>query len=248
MPLRFEGAFELLRLRMIRRGGDPLASGEESRRSSWSLGNSPGVSTLCLARCVGLRGNCGRDSTLSLPALEENASLLRGGETERGVWTDTLNESSSSKMDDFGAWNESKPMKSSGHFPLPSFIGIGPPLVGERGWSDSVLSDRVLFVPLSSVSSTTLDRSTMAVSLGRRSREGRMGESTLRFRASSLNDGAMELPSVREMEGESEEASEVASIVTVRIVPNLFCPPGLRGGSSRLENIVVLVRLLNACD
>ena len=50
------------------------------------------------------------------------------------------------------------------------------------------------------------------------------------------------------MEGESEEASEVASIVTVRIVPNLFCPPGLRGGSSRLENIVVLVRLLNACD
>lgn len=247
-PFLFPGALELLRLSTMRRGGEPLVSGDESRGSSWSLGSKPGVSTLCRARWVGLRGNCGSDSTLPFGDRAENASLLRGGETERGVWTDALRDSSSSKRDDFGAGNESKPRKSSGHFPFPSFIGMGVPLEGTRPLSDSVLSERVLLVALSSVSSTTLDRSTIAVSLGRRSREGREGESMLRFRFSSLNDGAMLLPSVRVMDGDSDGAREVTSVVTVRIVPNLLWLPGVRGGSSKLENMVVSVRLLDACD
>jgi hypothetical protein len=65
-------------------------------------------------------------------------------------------------------------------------------------------------------------------------------------------DAAIALPSVRVMLGHSDSTNEVASVVTVRMVPNLPYTPELRPfptpASSRLEYVLVSVILLDAID
>jgi hypothetical protein len=65
-------------------------------------------------------------------------------------------------------------------------------------------------------------------------------------------DAAIALPSVRVMLGHSDSTNEVASVVTVRMVPNLPCAPELRlfpmPASSRLEYVLVSVILLEVID
>ena len=76
-----------------------------------------------------------------------------------------------------------------------------------------------------------------------------MGVSPLRRRAdSSARDTAIALPSENVNEGVSPGSTEVASVVTVRMVPNLFCPVlVLLCTSSKLEKAVVSV-MVEACD
>ena len=65
-------------------------------------------------------------------------------------------------------------------------------------------------------------------------------------------DAATALASVRVMLGHSDGINDVASVVTVRIVPNFPYAPELRAfpmpASSRLEYVVMSVRLLDAID
>lgn len=124
--------------------------------------------------------------------------------------------------------------KSSGHLPLPRLIRSMPPVLSSEAPASS------------SDSSTTRNRSTGTVSLGLRSRGRTVGPSRLRLRpptwpfgllfpymlaaispgpSSQPNmDAAIALPSVRVMLGHSDGMKDVASVVTVRIVPNFPFP------------------------
>ena len=147
--------------------------------------------------------------------------------------------------------------KSSGHFPFPSLIAARARVRPSSPLDDFSLGLSLLTIPdpPPSVSSATRVRSTPAVSLGFRSCNPRVLESPpdlfLPRGYSSLSDGAIELNSVRPNEGASEAKYDVASVVVVLVVPNL--PPlrpwlltRLRLGSSRLEKVVVSLRVLDA--
>lgn len=235
-----------------------MPSGLASRRRMDSLGISTGVSILCLARCVGLceglLGICDIDSRLSLRREAPTIASFLGGEMDSGGVT----RGDSSKSGDgvraglglFEVWACSASRKSSGHFTFPSRSGGDFSTFSTSPCCSAALDFPLTLrrfprelEPLSSVSSATLDKSMTGVSLGRRSLECLAPGSNPRLRPiSSVRDAAIELPSVRVNEG----ASDVTSVVTVRIVPYLLLL--LLPTSSKLENAVVSETALEAID
>ncbi|KAA1469148.1 hypothetical protein DENSPDRAFT_834716 [Dentipellis sp. KUC8613] len=121
--------------------------------------------------------------------------------------------------------------KSSGHLPLPSLMRstFSRSRSRSRSWSRA----GTITNP-SSTSSATRVRSTPALSLGRRSRirTGDAGAASALFFPTS---SATALPSVRVNDGYSDGTNDVASVVIVRIVPNLPPPPPPPPRSHRLE-------------
>jgi len=157
---------------------DAAASGLASRGNRWSLiaGASTGESTLWRARCVGRRAVRAGDSDSRLDGGVAEVVWASRSATDNSSWPVGDASADTTKRDregfliaigreetKFCSWRTSR--KSSGHLPCLSFMRSMRPNAG-----DALLCAARLWSPppqLSSDSSTTRDKSTGMVSLGR---------------------------------------------------------------------------------